>query len=275
MTKVGMNLDAAMEKMGFGGASGQKNGSKTPILPQNEDQSDWSQLAELILESEIKDEIANGIQEARARVVWESDTPETRGELVLPARTEVAFKSLALKVGIDADTLTEIRDSIDPILWQQKKLERVIRQEQIRNRLSDYAELEYIAIRRLIEQTENGKITAPGELIAVAHMASKMSHIGGIRGDSQMDSKNGSTGVSIDMQINQVTNVSPNGDLPGPGSLGTIQLRLSHRVKNQLEASLPDSDSGEESFLDGIEMLTAKEVQKELLTIDHEKESDQ
>ena len=68
------------------------------------------------------------------------------------------------------------------------------------------------------------------------------------------------------VQINNVNRDMPNGDLPGPGSLGTITLSLSKRVANQL--ALPKKEDVEgDRFLDSIEMLGARDVPS-LLTTD-------
>lgn len=258
---MGMDIEGAMKIMGM--TPGAKS-LRTPILPKNDDFSDWSQLADLILEAEITDEIATGV--AIQRAILEAKDKGVEGLIEKPAPVENSMKALSLKVATGVEELIEIKNAIDQSLWQQKKLERAIRREQIRNRLSNYAELEFISIQRLIEQVENGKINAPGELIAIAHLGAKMSHLSQLRADSMSENRNGQIpgGLSIDMQINQVTGNHPNGDLPGAGHLGTIKLSLGSRVRSQLEAAIPERDS-RTGYLSGIEMLTAKEVQNDLL----------
>ena len=275
--EAGQGLDSVALNLGIKMKNAHGGPGRTPILPKSHDYSDWSQLAELILEAEIQDEIATGIQQQR-----EINAAKERGEQGLVPRVEPvtsSMKALSLKVATGLDELAGIKECISEELWQTKKLERVVRREQIRNRLTNYAELEFIAIQRLIEQVENGKVTTPGELIAVAHLGAKMSHLSQLQAESVR--QNASHGVSIDMQINQISSSHPNGDLPGAGHLGTIKLSLGSRVRSQLEAAIPMDKSEAGSYLEGIEMLTAKEVQKELLDsrndqgliIDNEEES--
>lgn len=65
------------------------------------------------------------------------------------------------------------------------------------------------------------------------------------------------SGTQLNVQINNVQSQSPNGDLPGPGQLGTIKFNISHRTMKQLES--PRVDSGEK-YLEGIEMLGADDI---------------
>src|ERR1044072_1294238 len=86
----------------------------------------------------------------------------------------------------------------------------------------------------------------------------------------QLPGPNQAGSVGIDIQINNVVNNQPNGDLPGAGHLGFINLTLSNRVHEQLKE--PASERTRR-FLDTIEMLSAKEV-PEILTIDAEVEKE-
>ena len=99
---------------------GAKTKTRTPILPESEDYSDWSQLAELILEAEIKDEIATGIKQQQ--VILEAQKKGTQAEIILPAPISSNMQALAMRVATGLDELLAIRDSIDADFWLKKKM---------------------------------------------------------------------------------------------------------------------------------------------------------
>ena len=232
--------------------------ARTPIAP-NMDGS-WSQLAELILDAEIKDEVAAGVMEQRIlqdrqrKIEFGQEVPD---EIVLP-KSDSHMRALAMRVAISIDMLEAIREDIDSDLWSQKKLERVIRMEIIRNRANNWEEIEAIALEKLKLRIEHTSIDESA-LLQIASQANRMNQVANLRSEP-------ASGGNVMVQINNVNRDMPNGDLPGPGSLGTITLSLSKRVANQL--ALPKKEDVEgDRFLDSIEMLGARDVPS-LLTTD-------
>jgi hypothetical protein len=222
----------------------------------------WSRLADLILDAEIKDEVAAGVMEQRIlqdrqrKIDFGQEVPE---EVVLP-KSDSHMRNLAMRVAISIDMLEAIREDIDPDLWSQKKLERVIQMELIRNRANNWEEIEAIALEKLKLKIEHTSIDE-STLLQIASQANRMNQVSNLRSEPASGGGN-----NLMVQINNVNRDMPNGDLPGPGTLGTITLSLSKRVASQL--SLPKkADIEGDRFLDSIEMLGARDVPS-LLTTD-------
>lgn len=234
------------------------NRQKTPILPGGE--GEWSQLADLILEAEIKDEIQTGILQEMAIRKAKGEGGNGLIQYVEPIRA--SLQALSMRVGASVDELLDVKASIDSELWLQKRWERAVRLEQIRTRLSSYEELTTIAVEKLKEGVTLGRIRETGELIAVANLGERMTLMAQAKnGPGQGNGHTANGEQTVNLQINNITSSSPNGDLPGPGSLGVINLTLSSRVHKQLTSQAPiDPEATEERFLNQIEMLSAKEI---------------
>lgn len=189
--------------------------------------SDWSHLHELVLEAEINDDMT------LARGMEIDSYGGATGALAARLNTTIA-------------ELLEIRGLIDPVAWGNRKLRKLIEMERIRTRLNNWDTLEMLALDKLVVSVREGRINSANELLAVASAANRAAR----RNDGPM-----SNHPSVNIQINQTNSASPNGDLPGAGMVGRVELTLSRRTVKQLE-----SKKEEVKFLDTIEMLGVKDV---------------
>jgi hypothetical protein len=222
-------------------------------LPGGEDQ--WNDLADLILEAEVRDDLRYAIQVEMG--IQKAKAAAKEGPIEPPEMTRDSMNELAIRLCCPVGDLDATKALISNEMWDQKKLELVIRREQVRNRLGDTEELLYLAQMKLKERLVNGHIKETAELIMVGQFAERSLAVA--HGKQQ----NGGTGAGSDsVTVNLGVQVN-NGQqpLPGAGDLGVINLRLSQRVRNQIEHEpLKDPFDPQAQFLNRISMLTPKEI---------------
>lgn len=225
---------------------------------------EWSQLAELILDAEIRDEVFNLNQEAawtEARKKRENSSlplldPEVENQIPdFKSRNNIL--RLAGNLGTDLETLDGIKSLTPQAEWESRKMERVVRLEKIRGVLNDWQELEFLAVQKIKDNINNGLTKDDATLLAIANMAIRTGQMEKSR--LVVSQQNSNTMIGISIESNQSV---PMGSLPGPGQVGTVNLTLSHRVFKQIEGTV-DKERG--SFLDSISMLTASEVPELLI----------
>lgn len=240
----------------------------------------WSELAGLVLEAEIQDQIREqGERERRERKrvsqEKEKESQEWHGtwlgvegkgsEPEVEIELNVSMNALARRLGVRTQDLITVRDQIAEEVWLKKRMERVTRLEMVRSRLSNWSELEYLATAELIDRFANGRIVETNEIAGIAQLAARMTQVERDKG------RDGTGNVQVNLQLNNVNSSSPNGDLPGAGHLGKINLSISGRTARQLAQPMIRKDEG---FLDSIEMLGAKDVPS-LVQKTNEGESDE
>lgn len=206
----------------------------------------WSQMAQLMVEAELSDDILTTVAEARAAALNQdiAEVPRENRHMI----------SLAIRLGTTVASLNEMKAMHDPEEWETRKLERFVVQERIRTRAKGWQELEMLTMERLVANVEAGVVTDTNELLGIATVAARMNAAAAGTSGTQEQEK------ELTMTI------SPSGDLPGAGNLGTIKLTLNHRVKRQLESEPRNQDG--DRFLDSIEMLSAGDVPEMIKIID-------
>lgn len=233
------------------------------VLPKMEgDWDDWSQLAGLILEADIKDGIEGLQVEIRQR--REREKAIESGKELLPIQDEEIsphrhMMALAERMGTPVDDLFAIKTRIPEEVWATKKMERMVRLESVRMRLQNWSELEHLAVQALMHRIETGRIVDDTTLLTIANTAARV---------TQVPKVGTGVGGDVNVQINQI-GATPQGDLPGPGHLGPITLTLSRRTVQQLST---DRVVSETSYLESIEMLSSNDVPDMIKTIDLEKD---
>lgn len=233
---------------------GQKPKSVRILPPREAGVWAWSQLAELVLEAEIKDDVATRFR--NAGLIQQAKIETGEGIVTLPEPVSDAMFALSIRVASDMEELHAVREAIPEEVWMEKKFERLVRTERVRNRLGMYEELAYLCAERLLEKVESGQIRDPETLQGLAIIAEKLT----LQAQSQKHSGIGMQAGGVNVQINNINGNQPNGDLPGAGSVGTITMTLSSRIREQLSSPIIDPSDPSQRFLQRVEMLTAKDI---------------
>lgn len=157
---------------------------------------------------------------------------------------------LAASLGCESKDLQEIAEQYGDDWMQLVLLERVgMGIDSASMRDATWDKLESATMRKLLVLVESDKVTSAMELLAIAKAANVAA-----RGNRSHGMKDRPGDINIGIGIGG----SPaNGVLPA-GDLGTIQLTLSHRVRDQLSAV---RESRGERVLDSIQMLDLKAIQ--------------
>lgn len=222
---------------------------KMSLTPRFE--GDWSRLAETVLEAEIKDDVEYAIQEEVAR----------RRDEAIPNRENRHMRNLAITYATTMEELIQVKDTVSEEVWEQKRWERLVRMQQIRERVNNYDLMATLAMEKIVERIESGHIKESAELLGIIAMSERQAAAirGGFSGSDEASGRAGQSGINI--QINNAFGKVPNGDLPGAGNLGYINLSLSHRIVQQLgQVRDENSETESENYLNTIEMLKADEV---------------
>lgn len=164
----------------------------------------------------------------------------------------IARERLAAGLGCESKDLQEIVEQFGDDWPQLVLLERVgLGIDSASMRDATWDKLESATMRKLLVLVESDKVTSAMELLAIAKAANQAG-----RGNRSAGMKNQPPGdVHIGIGIGGQT--PGNGVLPA-GDLGSIQLTLSHRVRDQLSEV---RESRGERVLDSIQMLDLKAIQ--------------
>lgn len=248
------HASALLEK-GGSAASGPKSSSNaTPKVK-------LSRIAELILASD-----------ARSVALRPEDEAESR----LNGR-----KRLGAGLGCTAEDLEEIAAEYGEE-WESIVLEERVRLgiDSVAMRGATWDKLEGAALRKLMTLVETSKVTEPMELLAIAKAANAANRTG--RANVTRSDGTPSAGAAGAGHMTNITQVAfgftpgdpANGVLPN-GNLGTIQLKLAHRVQKQMEQPteaetelIGDSQFDSGRTLDNIEMLNLEQVQDAVRVIE-------
>jgi hypothetical protein len=137
---------------------------------------------------------------------------------------------LAKRMRTSVEELQEVVRLTRPELWMQKRAELLIERENLRRRGYDWDRLEHAVLHKLVGLVEKNRISSASELLAVAKVANQATRTH----DSSKKGGNMTQNDGISVQINQINGQVGENGLPGPGSLGTIQLTLTQRTLSQL-----------------------------------------
>lgn len=164
--------------------------------------------------------------------------------------------ALAVRLRSNPDELQSVRDQVDDLTWNARRMQKILEMETIKNRGFSWDRLESVALGKMTEMVLTKKLTL-GEHLAIARVANTATRRGSsAEGDHMNKNQGGGNQVQVNVYGQPVESASA--ELPGPGSLGTIKLTLSNRsVKQLTEGRVIDHDG---SFTDSIEMLEAKDV---------------
>lgn len=164
---------------------------------------------------------------------------------------------LAATLGCSAEDLQEIVDSFGAEYWEQLVFERRIQLgiDSSVSRDMSWDRLEAAVLRKLIHLVDENRVSAVGELIAIARTANQATR----RTVNQTPNPlgGGGQGMTTKLDIDFSPGDPANGILPS-GNLGKISLTLSHRVKEQLESQRTIEG---ERVLDSVDMLDLKDIQ--------------
>lgn len=141
--------------------------------------------------------------------------------------------SLARRLRTSIEELQLVVDSTNPAEWTAKRFDKLLERESLRKRGYDWDRIEHAALTKLTKMVDTGRINQASDLLAVAKVANAATRN---RGQAPA----GGINVQINNQIGSSSDSPP--ELPGPGSLGTIQLTLTQRTVKQL---------GQERVIDG------------------------
>ncbi len=194
-------------------------------------------------------------------------------------------ESLAARLGCTAEDLEEIADSYGEDVWNQLVLEERVRRGIDSSYIKDatWDRLEGLVLRKLVDLVDMDKVHGVSDLLAIAKTANTAIRKEGRNGMGNQGNGNGGVNASSNVNLHFHPGDPAAGVLPS-GDLGTIQLKLSHRVHKQIEGaavlseevSAPSgegSESGEADslngatrpggrFLDSIEMLDLQAIQE-------------
>lgn len=149
---------------------------------------------------------------------------ESRGE------TRVA---LAARLGVAPEMLDSLVQEYEQAngegSWERLIIERRAQLDTIG---ANWDELEAVALQRLVEHTNAGRINTVGELLAVAQAANRAARKGGF--SPRPAQSQGSTQFGI--------------TLPAGSELGVVELRLSQKVARQIESPPKTADIIEVPF---------------------------
>lgn len=164
--------------------------------------------------------------------------------------------ALAVRLRSTPDELQAVRDQVDDLTWNARRMQKILEMETIKNRGFSWDRLESVALGKMTEMVLTKKLTL-GEHLAIARVANTATRRGSsAEGDHMNKNQGGGNQVQVNVYGQPIESASA--ELPGPGSLGTIKLTLSNRsVKQLTEGRVIDHDG---SFTDSIEMLEAKDV---------------
>lgn len=197
---------------------------------------------------------------------------------------ESGRKRLAAQLGCRIEDLLEIVGSYGEEKWESMVLEERVRRGIDSSYMKDatWDRLEGVVLRKLLLMVESDKVSGATDLLAIAKAANtavrKGRIPGGVAPNMNKDGGGNETNISIGFHPgNPADGVLPAGDL------GTIQLKLSHRVRKQIDGTaeresvdnVSPSSSGLEfgdivenktattpgRFLDSVEMLSLESVQ--------------
>lgn len=168
---------------------------------------------------------------------------------------ENARRQVAIQLGCESEDLQDIVEDFGAEEWQTivlaERVRRAVHTPQHKDLTWD--RLEGAVLQKLVNLVEKNRVSAVGELLAIAKVANQAHRSYGKRGDGGQ----GAGGLSV-TQNNYIA--GQGGALPS-GDLGTIKLTLSHRSVKQIEGELI-REPGSPKTLDQMQMLTIEDVQK-------------
>lgn len=141
--------------------------------------------------------------------------------------------ALARRLRTSVPELIAVVDATNPIEWAAKRFDKLLERESLRKSGYSWDRIEHAALLKLTRLVETNRINTASDLLAVAKVA-----------NSATRNRNAAPSGGINVQINNNMG-GQSGDhpeLPGAGSLGTIQLTLTQRTVRQL---------GQERVIDG------------------------
>ena len=159
------------------------------------------------------------------------------------------LESLARRLRTTVEDLGMVIEGTNPDEWTQKRLERLLQMERIRNRDVNWDVLEDAATGKLMSLLEGRTPMKTAEVLAIAVAANRANRAH--RGVNPM----AGNGVTINMNGGPGQAV----ELPGPGGLGTMRLTLSPKTVNQLGQGIT-IEAEAEKYTDSVEMLDGKDV---------------
>lgn len=215
-----------------------------------------------------------------AELIRASDARAVAADPAREAETRaLSRKRLAVGLGCGVEDLEDITSDYGEQEWEQLVLDERVRLgiDSTAMRDATWDRLEGATLRKLLMLVEADKVRDSMELLAIAKAANaaarnqsrggKTRDAGAGQGNTAQQQFNVGIGIMAGGQY--AAGDPANGVLPA-GDLGTIQLRLSHRVQSQLHP--PSTGEGGETVeepatvdsgrvLDSLEMLDLKSIQ--------------
>lgn len=172
---------------------------------------------------------------------------------------QAAREQVAIQLGCEPADLEEIAAGREggkeawAVLVMEERVKRAVNSPMQKDATWD--RLEGAVLQKLVRLVEGNRVSAVGELLAIAKVANQAHRSNGRRGS-------GSEGGVNVTQNNFIGNGGKDGVLPS-GDLGTIKLSLSRRSAKQIEGTV-NRQGGEEKVrvLDQVEMMTIEDVQQ-------------
>jgi hypothetical protein len=159
--------------------------------------------------------------------------------------------ALAKRLRTSIPELQMLVEATNPTEWSAKRFDALLERESLRKRGFDWDRLEHAALKKLTKLVETGRVSTASDILAVAKVANSATRKTG------MNQPTVPGGVQVN--INQYGSDGSPPELPGPGSLGTIQLTLTQRTVKQLgREKVIDGESTRLS--DTIEMLGPEDI---------------
>lgn len=241
LTGPAFTVSAQMEEVKEGPPSEEVNDSEGGGIPESEvvpsDGSvgllPWGDVQEAIMDS------------------WIQDSQEWGG---------AAMVALSKRLRTQIDEFTVIRGATGDEVWELHRLQKLLEIERVRMGGFNWDRVEQAALAKMAHLVDTGQVRKLGELLAIASTANRATR----RGPTGQPTESGDRGMGgNNVQVNiygQPTGLETP-ELPGAGSLGSIQLNLSARTVKQLsEERVIDGDYKRMS--DRVEMLEAKDIKE-------------
>lgn len=214
-------------------------------------------LVEPVAAPVLKTEIRWGHLHESMLIAWITDEAWGGQEMI----------ALAERLRTDVGELQGIAEQISQDVWYQKRMEKLLEIEQLKQRGFNWDKLEGAAVNKLLQIMITQKVSL-GETLAIARVANTATRRGSSAGGAIVEEKTrGDSQQNLQVNIfGQPVANQPETTLPGAGSIGKITLQLSQRTVTQLGQG--KVIEGEKSNLsESVEMLGTDDL-KELIEVD-------